>query len=98
MFGALLLHVAYAVLMFVFSFRIMVILHAIAIAIMGIYMIFEKGLIIAPILMFIYSLFAIALARDDNFEWEDGTGNELIWLWVFFCTGLSYFIFEFLMK
>ena len=96
MFGVLLIHAAYAVLMFAFSFRIMMIPHAIAVALMGIYMIVEKGLIVAPILSYIYSFFAICLALDDNFEWEDGTGNELIWFWVFFCSGLSYVIFEFL--
>ena len=93
MFGVFLIHAAYAVLMYSFSFRIMVIPHAIVVAISGIYMIFEKGLIIAPILSFIYSFFAIGIARDDNFPWEDGTGNELIWLWVFFCSLLSSTIF-----
>ncbi len=96
MFGAFLLHAVYAVLMFVFSFRIMVIPHAIVVAISGIYMIFEKGVIIAPILSFIYSFFAIYLALDDSFEWEDGTGNELIWWWVLLCSMLSFVIFEYL--
>lgn len=94
MFLLFLLHAVYAILMFAFSFRIMVIPHAIAVALMGIFMIFGKGLIIAPILSFIYSFFAIGIALDDNFGWEDGTGNELIWLWVFFCSGLCYFIFD----
>ena len=98
MFGVFLLHAVYAVLMYAFSFRIMVIPHAIVVALMGIYLIFEKGLIIAPSLSFIYSFFAIGIALDDNFGWEDGTGNELIWLWVFFCSGLSGFIFDFLVK
>ena len=40
MFGVLLLHAVYAVLMYAFSFRIMVVPHAIAVALMGIYMIF----------------------------------------------------------
>ena len=96
MYVVFLIHVAYAVLMYSFSFRIMVIPHAIVVAISGIYMIFEKGLIIAPILSFIYSFFAIGIARDDNFPWEDDTGNELIWLWVFFCSLLSSIIYEFL--
>lgn len=94
MFLLFLLHAVYAILMFAFSFRIMVIPHAIAVALMGIFMIFGKGLIIAPILSFIYSFFAIGIALDDNFGWEDGTGNEFIWLWVFFCSGLCYFIFD----
>ena len=94
MFLLFLLHAVYAILMFAFSFRIMVIPHAIAVALMGIFMIFGKGLIIAPILSFIYSFFAIGIALDDNFGWEDGTGNELILLWVFFCSGLCYFIFD----
>lgn len=96
MFLILLLHVAYAVLMFAFSFRIMVIPHAIVIALLGISMIFSKGLIIAPILSFIYSFFAIVLALDDNGEWEDGTGNELIWGWVWLCTTLGFIITEYL--
>ena len=94
MFAVFLIHVAYAVLMYSFSFRIMVIPHAIVVAIMGILMIADKGLIIAPILSFIYSFFAIGIALDDNFGWEDGTGNELIWPWVFFCSGLCYAIFD----
>ena len=96
MFLILLLHVAYAVLMFVFSFRIMVIPHAIVIAFLGVSMIFSKGLIIAPILSFIYALFAIALALADNAEWEDGTGNEFIWVWVWLCTTLGFIITEWL--
>ena len=96
MFGLFLIHAAYAVLMYIFSFRIMVIPHAIVIAVSGIYMIFENGLIIAPILSFIYSFFAICLALDDTVEWEDGTGNELIWWWVLLCTMLTFVIFEFL--
>ena len=95
MFAVFLIHVVYAALMYAFSFRIMVIPHAIVVAIMGILMIADKGLIIAPILSFIYSFFAIGIARDDNFPWEDGTGNELIWLWVFFCTLLSFTIYYF---
>ena len=96
MFGVLLLHAVYAVLMYAFSFRIMVVPHAIAVALMGIYMIFGKGLIIAPILSFVYSFFAILLATSDEATWDDGTGNELIYFWVIFCSGLSYVIFEFL--
>ena len=74
----------------------MVVPHAIAVALMGIYMIVEKGLIVAPILSFVYSFFAILLATSDEATWDDGTGNELIWFWVCFCSGLSYVIFEFL--
>ena len=96
MFAVLLIHAAYAVLMYAFSFRIMVVPHAIAVALMGIYMIVEKGLIVAPILSFVYSFFAILLATSDEATWDDGTGNELIWSWVCFCSGLSYVIFEFL--
>lgn len=96
MFDALLLHAVYAVLMYAFSFRIMVVPHAIAVALMGIYMIFGKGLIIAPILSFIYSFFAILLATTDEADWDDGTGNEFIYFWVIFCSGLSYVIFEYL--
>lgn len=96
MFGILLIHAAYAVLMFAFSFRIMVIPHAIAVALMGLYMIVVKGLIIAPILSFIYSFFAILLAISDEATWDDGTGNEMIWFWVCFCSGLCYVIFEYL--
>ena len=96
MFGVFLIHAVYAVLMYSFSFRIMVIPHAVVVAGLGIYMIFEKGLIVAPILSFIYSFFAICLALDDSFEWEDGTGNELIWWWVLLCTMLSFVIFEWL--
>lgn len=44
MFGILLIHAAYAVLMYSFSFRIMVIPHAVFVALAGIYMIVEKGL------------------------------------------------------
>ena len=96
MFAVFLIHAAYAVLMYAFSFRIMVIPHAIAVALMGIFMIFGKGLIIAPILSFIYSFFAIGIALDDNFGWEDGTGNEMIWWWVLLCSMLSFVIFEYL--
>ena len=96
MFGVCFIHAFYAVLMFIFSYRIMVIPHAIVVAISGIYMIFEKGVIIAPILSFIYSFFAIGTALDDNFGWEDGTGNELIWWWVLLCSMLSFVIFEYL--
>ena len=96
MFGVFLIHAAYTILMYSFSFRIMVIPHAIAVALMGAFMIYDKGLIIAPILSFIYSFFAIGIARDDNFPWEDGTGNELIWWWVLLCTMLSFVIFEYL--
>ena len=96
MFGVLLIHAAYAVLKVAFSFRIMVVPHAIAVAFMGIYMIVEKGLIVAPILSFVYSFFAILLATSDEATWDDGTGNELIWFWVIFCSGLCYVIFEFL--
>lgn len=94
MFLLFLIHAVYGILMYAFSFRIMVIPHAIAVALMGAFMIYDKGLIIAPIISFIYSFFAIGIARDDNFEWEDGTGNELIWPWVFFCSGLCYAIFD----
>lgn len=96
MFGILLIHAAYAVLMYSFSFRIMVIPHAVFVALAGIYMIVEKGLIIAPILCFVYSFFAILLAISDEATWDDGTGNEMIWFWVFFCSGLCYVIFEYL--
>ena len=94
MFLLFLIHSVYGILMYAFSFRIMVIPHAIAVALMGAFMIYDKGLIIAPIISFIYSFFAIGIARDDNFKWEDGTGNELIWPWVFFCSGLCYAIFD----
>ena len=94
MFGVFLIHAVYAVLMYAFSFRIMVIPHAITVALMGAFMIYDKGLIIVPIISFIYSFFAIGIALDDNFGWEDGTGNELIWPWVFFCSGLCYAIFD----
>lgn len=96
MFAVFLIHAAYAVLMYAFSFRIMVIPHAIAVALMGIFMIFGKGLTIAPILSFIYSFFAIGIALDDNFGWEDGTGNEMIWWWVLLCTMLSFVIYDLL--
>lgn len=96
MFGVFFIHAVYAVLMFIFSYRIMVIPHAVVVAISGIYMIFEKGVIIAPILSFIYSFFAIGTALDDNFGWEDGTGNELIWWWVLLCSMLYFVIFEYL--
>lgn len=94
MFGVFLIHAVYAVLMYSFSFRIMVIPHAIAVALMGAYMIYDKGVIIAPIISFIYSFFAVGIALDDNFGWKDGTGNELIWLWVILCTILSFIIYE----
>ena len=94
MFLLFLIHAVYGILMYAFSFRIMVSPHAIAVALMGAFMIYDKGLIIAPIISFIYSFFAIGIARDDNFKWEDGTGNELIWPWVFFCSGLCYAIFD----
>lgn len=53
MFGIYLLHAAYAILMISFTFRIMIIPHAIVVGLMALYFIFVKGLIIAPILMFL---------------------------------------------
>ena len=94
MFLLFLIHADYAILMYSLRFRIMVLAPALAVALMGAFMIYDKGLIIAPILSFIYSFFAIGIALDDNFGWEDGTGNEFIWGWVFFCSGLCYAIFD----
>ena len=82
MFGIYLLHAAYAVLMISFTFRIMIIPHAIVVGLMALYFIFVKGLIIAPILMFLYVGIALLMTFSMDEVWEDGTGNECIFGWV----------------
>ena len=82
MFGIYLLHAAYAVLMISFTFRIMIIPHAIVVGLMALYFIFVKGLIIAPILMFLYVGIALLMTFSMDEVWEDGTVNECIFGWV----------------
>lgn len=96
MFGIYLLHAAYAVLMISFTFRIMIIPHAIVVGLMALYFIFVKGLIIAPILMFLYVVIALLMAFSMDEVWEDGTGNECIFGWVILTGNLCYVIYKWL--
>ena len=96
MFGIYLLHAAYAVLMISFTFRIMIIPHAIVVGLTALYFIFEKGLIIAPILMFLYVVIALLMAFSMDEVWEDGTGNECIFGWVILTGNLCYIIYKWL--
>ncbi len=97
MFGIYLLHAAYAVLMISFTFRIMIIPHAIVVGLMALYFIFVKGLIIAPILMFLYVGIALLMAFSMDEVWEDGTGNECIFGWVILTGNLCYIIYNWLL-
>ena len=97
MFGIYLLHAAYAVLMISFTFRIMIIPHAIVVGLMALYFIFVKGLIIAPILMFLYVVIALLMAFSMDEVWEDGTGNECIFGWVILTGNLCYIIYKWLL-
>ncbi|WP_127009821.1 hypothetical protein [Veillonella sp. CHU110] len=97
MFGIYLLHAAYAVLMISFTFRIMIIPHAIVVGLMALYFIFVKGLIIAPILMFLYVVIALLMAFSMDEVWEDGTGNECIFGWVILTGNLCYVIYKWLL-
>lgn len=97
MFGIYLLHAAYAVLMISFTFRIMIIPHAIVVGLMALYFIFVKGLIIAPILMFLYVLISLLMAFSMDEVWEDGTGNECIFGWVILTGNLCYVIYKWLL-
>lgn len=98
MFGIHLLHAAYAVLMISFTFRIMIIPHAIVVGLMALYFIFVKGLIIAPILMFLYVVIALLMAFSMDEVWEDGTGNnECIFGWVILTGNLCYIIYKWLL-
>ena len=96
MFGIYLLHAAYAILMISFTFRIMIIPHAIVVGLMALYFIFVKGLIIAPILMFLYVVIALLMAFSMDEVWEDGTGNECIFGWVILAGNLCYVIYKWL--
>lgn len=97
MFGIYLLHAAYAILMISFTFRIMIIPHAIVVGLMALYFIFVKGLIIAPILMFLYVVIALLMAFSMDEVWEDGTGNECIFGWVILTGNLCYIIYKWLL-
>ena len=97
MFGIYLLHAAYAILMISFTFRIMIIPHAIVVGLMALYFIFVKGLIIAPILMFLYVVIALLMAFSMDEVWEDGTGNESIFGWVILTGNLCYVIYKWLL-
>lgn len=97
MFGIYLLHAAYAILMISFTFRIMIIPHAIVVGLMALYFIFVKGLIIAPILMFLYVMIALLMAFSMDEVWEDGTGNECIFGWVILTGNLCYIIYKWLL-
>ena len=97
MFGIYLLHAAYAILMISFTFRIMIIPHAIIVGLMALYFIFVKGLIIAPILMFLYVVIALLMAFSMDEVWEDGTGNECIFGWVILTGNLCYIIYKWLL-
>ena len=97
MFGIYLLHAAYAVLMISFTFRIMIIPHAIVVGLMALYFIFVKGLIIAHILMFLYVGIALLMAFSMDEVWEDGTGNECIFGWVILTGNLCYVIYNWLL-
>lgn len=97
MFGIYLLHAAYAILMISFTFRIMIIPHAIVVGLMALYFIFVKGLIIAPILMFLYVVIALLMAFSMDEVWEDGTGNECIFGWVILTGNLCYVIYAWLL-
>ena len=97
MFGIYLLHAAYAILMISFTFRIMIIPHAIVVGLMALYFIFVKGLIIAPILMFLYVVIALLMAFSMDEVWEDGTGNECIFGWVILTGNLCYVIYKWLL-
>ena len=97
MFGIYLHHAAYAVLMISFTFRIMIIPHAIVVGLMALYFIFVKGLIIAPILMFLYVLISLLMAFSMDEVWEDGTGNECIFGWVILTGNLCYVIYKWLL-
>ena len=97
MFGIYLLHAAYAVLMISFTFRIMIIPHAMVVGLMALYFIFVKGLIIAPILMFLYVGIALLMAFSMDEVWEDGTGNECIFGWVILTGNLCYVIYNWLL-
>lgn len=97
MFGIYLLHAAYAVLMISFTFRIMIIPHAIVVGLMALYFIFVKGLNIAPILMFLYVGIALLMAFSMDEVWEDGTGNECIFGWVILTGNLCYVIYNWLL-
>ena len=97
MFGIYLLHAAYAILMISFTFRIMIIPHAIVVGLMALYFIYEKGLIIAPILMFLYVGIALLMAFSMDEVWEDGTGNECIFGWVILTGNLCYVIYRWLL-
>lgn len=97
MFDIYLLHAAYAILMISFTFRIMIIPHAIVVGLMALYFIFVKGLIIAPILMFLYVVIALLMAFSMDEVWEDGTGNECIFGWVILTGNLCYVIYKWLL-
>ena len=97
MLGIYLLHAAYAVLMISFTFRIMIIPHAMVVGLMALYFIFVKGLIIAPILMFLYVGIALLMAFSMDEVWEDGTGNECIFGWVILTGNLCYVIYNWLL-
>ena len=97
MFGIYLLHAAYAILMISFTFRIMIIPHAIVVGLMALYFIFVKGLIIAPILIFLYVVIALLMAFSMDEVWEDGTGNECIFGWVILTGNLCYIIYKWLL-
>ena len=97
MFGIYLLHAAYAILMISFTFRIMIIPHAIVVGLMALYFIFVKGLIIAPILMYLYVVIALLMAFSMDEVWEDGTGNECIFGWVILTGNLCYVIYKWLL-
>ncbi len=71
----------------------MIIPHAIFVALMALYFIVTKGLIIAPILMFIYVCIAFIMALG----MEDGTGNECIFGWIILTGNLCFVIYRWLL-
>lgn len=75
----------------------MIIPHAIVVGLMALYFIFVKGLIIAPILMFLYVVIALLMAFSMDEVWEDGTGNESIFGWVILTGNLCYVIYKWLL-
>ena len=93
MFEFYFLHAVYAIFMAIFSFRLMVIPHAIGVAMLAIYWIATKGVILAPIIMFLYSFVAIMLAIGMN----DTDGNECIIWWVIAASNLSYVCYTWLL-
>lgn len=93
MFAFYFLHGVYAILMFIFSFRLMLVPHAVLVAMMAIYYMATKGYIIAPILMLLYAFIAVMV----SIGMDDDTGNGCILWWIVAASNLAYVCYAWLM-